>query len=341
MLTATGYLESRRQAAVGAKGAGRIKDLLFDEGTIVKKGDLLAVLEHDDLAAMLDYRQVMVEQAQADLAQARRQLEQRERDFGREQEIHRRGAGTHAALDTVETDFHTAKIRVDALSAAVRAAQAQARETEQAIRNMHVYAPFDGTVIGKDAEVGETIMPGGMGAASGRGSVATLADLGALEVDTDVKEDYLAQLHKGQPAEVAVDAVPQQRYRGRLREIIPLGDRTRGIVKVKVAVLDADERLFPELSATVHFLPEEAQNEAGSTATGLFVPQSALVTAEGGTFVWRLKDERCEQVSVTAVGDANEGLVRVEGDLAAGDTVLVEPPVDLTSDTRIVAEGLH
>jgi RND family efflux transporter MFP subunit len=340
VLTATGYLESRRQARVGAKGAGRIKDLLFEEGTKVKKGDLLAVLEHDDLIAMLDHRRVMVEQAQAELAQAKRQLNQKERDYGREQQIHRRGAGTDAALDTAETDFNLAKIRVEALSASVRAAEAQVREIEQSIRNMHVYAPFDGTVIDKDAELGETIMPGGMGAASGRGSVATVADLDALEVDTDVKEDFLAQLNRGQPAEVAVDAVPQRRYRGRLREIIPLGDRTRGIVKVKVAILDADEKLFPELSATVHFLPTDAEDQAGSDTKALFVPPAAVVTAEGGTFVWRLKLDRAQRVPVTRVGEPNEGLVRVEGELTGGDTVLIEPPADLNPEVRVVAEGL-
>ena len=122
---------------------------------------------------------------------------------------------------------------------------------------MFIYAPFDGTVVTKDAEKGESIMPGGMGASSGRGSVITLAKLDELEVDTDVKEDYLGQLHKGQPTQVVVDAVPDRRYKGRLREIIPMGDRTRGIVKVKVSILDPDERLFPELSATVHFLPDQ------------------------------------------------------------------------------------
>ena len=73
---------------------------------------------------------------------------------------------------------------------------------------MIVRAPFDGTVISKDAEVGESILPGGMGEASGRGSVVTIADLDHLEVDCDVKEDYISRVVAGAPAEVAVDAVP-------------------------------------------------------------------------------------------------------------------------------------
>ncbi len=335
VLTATGYLESRRQAAIGAKGAGRIAQLKFEEGSLVHKGDLLAVLEHNDLSAILESRKVAVEQAKAELAQAENLLKQRERDFGREQNVNKRGAGTQAALETAETDFHTAKARVDSMAAAVRAAEAHVREADEAIRDMHVYAPFDGTVISKDAELGETIMPGGMGAASGRGSVATLADLNALEVDTDVKEDYLAQLRRGQPADVVVDAAPDRRYRGRLREIIPIGDRTRGIVKVKVQVLDADERLFPELSATVHFLPEAQEASAGSAKQGLYVPVEAVVKTPDGAFVWRLSGEHAQRVTITPVGEPNEGLLLVEGALSGGDAIIVNAPADLTPETRL------
>ncbi|HEV3023087.1 MAG TPA: efflux RND transporter periplasmic adaptor subunit, partial [Pirellulales bacterium] len=337
VLTATGYLESRRQAAVGAKGAGRIWKLHFDEGSKVCRGDLLAVMEHDDLIALLESRKVAVEQAQADLDQAQLAMTQRERDYGREQNVNRKGAGTKAALETSETDFKTAKARLDAMAAAVRAAEAHVREAEVAIEHMHVYAPFDATVISKDAELGETIMPGGMGAASGRGSVATLADLNALEVDTDVKEDYLAQIRRGQPADVLVDAVPGHRFRGRLREIIPMGDRSRGIVKVKVEVLDADERLFPELSATVHFLPETDEKTAGDATQALYVPVSAVVRSESSVFVWRLAGERAVPVSVTLVGEPRDGLIQVEGALAGGELVLTDPPADLTGDTKVRA----
>jgi RND family efflux transporter MFP subunit len=263
-LTATGYLESRWQAAVGAKVPGRIANIPVEEGSKVKAGDVLAELEHSDLDAMLASRKVAVTHAQAELEEARFNLEQAARDLARERDIFQRNAGTRATLEQAETAQKAAAAVERARSAAVDAAKAAVIEAEEAVRNMFIYAPFDGTVLTKDAEKGESIMPGGMGASSGRGSVITLAKLDELEVDTDVKEDYLAQLHKGQPAEVAVDAAPDRRYQGRLREIIPMGDRTRGIVKVKVAILSPDERLFPELSATVHFLPDapEGKDEA-------------------------------------------------------------------------------
>ena len=222
------------------------------------------------------------------------------------------------------------------MRAALAAAQAHVREAEVSIHNMHVYAPFSGTVVAKDAELGETILPGGIGAASGRGSVATIADLDHLDVDTDVKEDYLSQIEKGQPAEIIVDAVPQQRYRGRLREIIPMGDRSRGIVKVKVSVLDPDDKLFPDLSATVHFLPQDGPAAASSETTATYIPAAAVVTRDGKAMVWRLNAEgQVDGVAVTVKAREKDGLVTIEGQLAGGDTVIVDPPPEIAAGMRV------
>lgn len=336
VLTATGYLESRWQASVGAKVAGRIESIPVEEGMRVRKGDVLAVIEHADLQASLLERKAAVEQAKADLADVEILAEQRARDLARERRLHAQGAGTQAALEAAETEDRVARARVVARQKAVELAEARVREVEEAIRNMYILAPFDGTVISKDAEVGETIMPGGMGLASGRGSVATVADLTQLEVDTDVKEDSLGELRKGQPAEVMVDAVPDKRYRGELREIIPMGDRSRGIVKVKVKILDPDERLFPELSATVNFLPLGEEAHAGQNSPQTYLPQAALVNDSGGHYAWKLLPSgQVRRVPVQPQGEPRDGLVPIEGALQGGDTVIVDPPAGLVDGARV------
>jgi len=338
VLTATGYLESRLQASVGARAPGRIAEIHFEEGLQVEAGQLLAILEHADLDAALAALKVAVQQAKAELAEAKNHLVQADRDRSRQRAIFAKGAGSAEELETAETAFEAATARVEALTAAVAGAEARVVEGQEAVRNMYVYAPFAGTVISKDAELGETIMPGGMGLASGRGSVATLANLDQLEVDTDVKEDYLSQLRKGQPAEVVVDAVADRRYRGQLREIIPMGDRSRGIVKVKVTVLDADERLFPELSATVHFLPRKEGGAAGeSTASKLVIlaPEKAIVRRDGDTFVWRVDEERVRRVLVKVQSEPKDGYVAIEGSLEGGEKVVVDAPEGLADGSRV------
>jgi RND family efflux transporter MFP subunit len=180
-------------------------------------------------------------------------------------------------------------------------------------------------------------MPGGMGASSGRGSVITLANLDELEVDTDVKEDYLGQLHVGQPAQVAVDAVTDRRYKGRLRAIIPMGDRTRGIVKVKVSILDPDERLFPELSATVNFLPDhrDAADADAAQEKGVFAPAAAIQGTGEDQYVWVLNENRVSKAAVKTIGEPRDGLVRVTGDLVGGEQAVTNPPPNLRPGAEV------
>jgi RND family efflux transporter MFP subunit len=335
-LTATGYLESRWQAAVGAKVPGRIAEIPVEEGSEVKAGDVLAELEHADLDAMLESRKVAVALAEAQVAEAKFNAEQAERDYAREQDVFKRNAGTQAALEKARTTRDANKTILQAREASVAAAKNAIREAEEAIRNMFIYAPFDGTVVTKDAEKGESIMPGGMGASSGRGSVITLAKLDELEVDTDVKEDYLGQIRKGQPTEVVVDAVPDRRYRGKLREIIPMGDRTRGIVKVKVAILNPDERLFPELSATVHFLPDQKEGEANlSERKAVFAPVAAIQGEGEEKFAWVVENNRVRKVAVTTKGDPEDNLIEVASPFTGGESLVTAPPPGLKDGEQV------
>jgi RND family efflux transporter MFP subunit len=335
VLSATGYLESRYQTSVGAKSPGRIWKILFEEGDEVREHQLLAELEHQDLDAMLESRKASKLQAEADLAETKTNLAQKERDLKRETAVRQKGAGAEAALEAAQTAFATARIRVQALEAAVALAESHVNEALVAIDDMKVYAPFAGTILTQDADRGETIMPGGMGAASGRGSVATLADLKSLEVDTDVKEDYLSRIHRGQPAEVMVDAVEGVRYKGQVRQIIPIGDRSRGIVKVKVEVLEPDERLFPDLSATVNFLPDAAERSAGALAREVFAPAAAVVSRDGESFVWKITGDRLDKIIVKTEGEPHDGVVRIVAGLAGGETVVVDPSPDFQSGGRI------
>jgi multidrug efflux pump subunit AcrA (membrane-fusion protein) len=159
-----------------------------------------------------------------------------------------------------------------------------------------------------------------------------------LEVDTDVKEDYLGGLEKGQPAEVAVDAVPNRRYQGRLREIIPMGDRTRGVVKVKVSILDPDERLFPDLGATVHFQPAKSERPADAGEKKLFVNHAAIIREGNREFVWRLEQGKVVQVTVESEGDAKDGLTLITGAIRSGERVVLDPSPELAEGMKVRVE---
>lgn len=335
LLSAKGYIRSHNQAEIGAKMPGRVEAIMVEEGSRVKKGDVLAVLEHNDLKAQLLSREGMLLRTQAELEEAQADLHLKELRARRRTQLQSRGTVTGEELEQVLADRNMAEAQVHALEASLKVQEAMVKESLQLIEYMSIRAPFDGTVTKKGAEVGETILLGGMGAASGRGSVATLADLDRLEVETDIAETYLSRIVVDQPAEISVTAVPGRHYRGRLDRIIPMGDRTRGTIKVMVEVLDPDQHLFPELVATVHFLPDKAVNNPNAGKTFLFVPKAALMEENGHAQVWVVDAQGTVRRRRVAVVESTDDLARVEKGLTAGESVILQPPKTLSEGEQV------
>ena len=333
-VVATGYIESRRQAKIGARATGRIEELNVEEGSRVTHDQVIAVLEHADMKAALAATEATLRRARAELSEQQVEIDRTTSDLERARNLYESKASSKSNFDDAQFAYNAAVARSESKAAAVELAEARVREAEQQIENMYVRAPFNGTVISKDAELGESILPGGLGEGSGRGSVVTIADLEHLEVDCDVKEDYISRVRIGQPAEVAVDAVPDRRYAGQVRQVIPMGDRARATIKVKVEILDADERLFPEMSSTVYFLPDETADEEAPERR-LFCPSAAVITQEGQYYVWLLDAEQQVQPVEVQVGAERDGRVEILSGLSGGEQVVVGPPAELRAGQRV------
>jgi len=337
LLSAKGYLKSRFQAMIGAKVPGRVERMYVEEGSKVKKGQVLAVLEHNELKAVLASRKAMVAQNDAQLREAQTDLKQKEREAIRARRLYSQKTIAVEELQKAETAREMAVAKVGGTEAALRLHAANVEETEETIRTMSLYAPFDGTVVEKQGEEGEVITPSAMNSSIGRSAVVTLASLEKMEVETDVAENLLSRVALGQPAEISVSAVPSKHYRGRLRQVIPMGDRTRGTVKVKVEILDPDEHLFPELVATVHFLPDKALNNPDAARPFVYVPKAAVFEENGHAFAWVVGSGSRVSKRQVEVAVTNDELARVESGLKAGEAVVLNPPKTLRDNESVTA----
>ena len=328
VVVATGYLGSQRQARIGARAAGRINIVLFEEGDVVEKDQLLAELDHKDMDASLAAAAASVDRSKALLAEQSVMIEQSKAAWQRAQRLKKSGL-SESEYDQARFAYKAALAKFESMKTEIELARAQRSQSEQLRENMFIRAPFNGTVISKDAEVGESIMPGGMGGGSGRGSVATIADLNNLEIECDVQEDFISRISVNQEAEIAVDAVPDKKYYGKVRMVIPMGDRARATIKVKVAIEDADELLFPEMSGTVFFLPADDELEA-SDEPRIFAMTSAVVSdGDGETMVWVVDDEKRARSIMVEVGEQKESETEIVNGLDGKERVIVRPPEEL------------
>ncbi|GIW88602.1 MAG: acriflavin resistance protein [Isosphaeraceae bacterium] len=343
ILTAKGYIRSFQQAKIGVKTPGRIAKLFVKEGMRVQEGDPLAELEHTELDAQLASRRLMLARSEAELAEAEVDYEFKAAKARRAERLR---ALNQMSIDEAEQAISAAQIaarRIESLKAAIEYQKAQIHEIEVAIADMIIRAPFSGTVTEKAAEVGETVMIGGLGGNSGRGAVVSLANLDDLEVETDIEERALGllkdpKLYPDQPqeAEIQVLAFPEMRYRGVLDRVVPLGDRARGTVKVYVKIKNPDARLFPELVANVSFLREGSQAAAGTVQTSLYISPASVVERDGRTYAWVVDGENVAHERLIEGRRDGERFLVVSG-LRANERVIVNPDLSKLRDGQPVS----
>jgi HlyD family secretion protein len=351
VLVATGYVVARRSSEVGVKTGGRLARLQFEEGTRVRKGEIIAQIEHAEIDAQLEASRRQVAEAEAQLVQAHATRDEDLRALERQRALAKDGITTDAALTAAQAAAAVSTARVHSAEAAIASARARVKVTEEAIENANVRAPFDGVVIKKRAEVGETVSPFGVAGQAARegGAIATIADLSELEVQTEVSENSVAKLTPAMAAEVKLQAYQDRVYKGRLRQIFPSADRAKSIVEVRVTILDADQRVKPEMTTSVTFQERRAaEKQTGVTPGSDVAPAAAApvilvpkrtVTAQGGqSIVWVVSNGTVARRAVTLGADRLDQ-VEVKSGVVPGEVVVVNPPAGLTDRGPVRVKG--
>jgi RND family efflux transporter MFP subunit len=324
-VTANGYVVARTRASVSAKVAGRLAFLGVSEGSRVSKGEVIARLENADYQAQVAQAQAAVASARADSIEAAADRDQMEREAQRLRTIHaqNRELVAQQEVDQAETRATQSAARAQSAAARLVAAAAGLRYASAAFDNTVIRAPFSGTVLRKEAEVGEVVAPS-VGGGLTRGAVVTMADLGTLEVEVDVNEAYIARVRNGQAARITLDAYPDTGFRGAVRQVVPTADRQRATVQVKVAITDHDPRILPEMGARVDFLEPDTLRATGNAPAPpvIRLPAAAVREDQGQSIVWLVRQGRLERRPVQA-GPVSGGFREIRSGLAGGEMLLV------------------
>jgi len=322
VLTASGYVVARRKAAVASKGTGRLVFLGVEEGDTVKKGQVVARLEDEDVMAALRRAREDLRVAEADLKEAERSL-QRNKALLEKQLI-------------APAEYDAAEARYKRVVASIERARFAVREAEVAVQNTRIIAPFDGTVVNKNADIGEIMAPLA-GAASSRAAVVTIADLSSLEVEADVSEANLTRVFPEQPCEITLDAYPDYHYAAFVSKIVPTADRAKATVQVKIRFKSYDRRVLPEMSAKIAFLPKGA-DEAAQMKPVLTIPAAAVATRDGKQVVYQIKDDKAVEVPVV-VGQEMGILMEIKGGLKTGDKVIARVDDNIKPGAKVTLKS--
>jgi len=338
ILTANGYVVPRLKASVSSEVGGRLAALYVEEGDTAKAGQVLGVLRNDDFKAQIRADEARAATAKANIARARAELERGKIELRRQKEVVEKGLGAQTSLDDAQNRVAVAEAELAASEAMENEAVASLQIARENLEKTFIKAPFAGTVLRKEAEVGEIVSPLPANGGLTRGAIVTMADLTSSEMVVDVNEGYVARVREGLSAEVELDAYQGVRFPARVRQIVPTADRQKATVQVKVSFDAPDPRILPEMGGKVYFMQADEVASSGAPSAIVLVPTTAVAQADGRSIVWVVKDGRVAQRPVELLGPVGDK-TRIGAGLAGGETIVVSVPEGLKDGARVTVAG--
>lgn len=283
-VAATGRINVNTRSDISPEVSARVLRVLVREGDSVKEGDLLIELdsrqaaanlsqllaaEHEAVAKSAQQSQINAPLAQLNLMQAQTAFEVAQRDHQRAKELVSKGFysqqkldDTQKLLDTSKSAYENAKLQaqantptgVEAKLAQTRLEQAQSalRLSQAQLARHRILAPYDGVVLARYAEPGNTTQVGK--------PMLSLAASGAPRIDASIDEKNLHILSMGMPAKATTDAFPGQVFDAQLKYISPSVDAQKGTVDIRLEITKAPTFLKPDMTVSVELIGKSRSN---------------------------------------------------------------------------------
>lgn len=326
-VVASGRLENVSRSEIGSQISGVVLERRVDEGQQVQAGDVLLVIQSDDLKAQVreaenairELRQVRYPQAQVDLKSAELQLQQATREAKRRQntepgvlsveekeqaiEAERLARNALAAARLTAQSLAPGQVEERTLIERLNALKAQLAKTE-------VRAQVSGTILTRDVDVGDVVQPGQ--------TLFSLAVDGPTQILVPLDEQNLPYLALGQSAQVIADAYPNQPFSAQVNFIAPRIDPERGTVDVKLAVNPVPEFLRQDMTVSVNI-------ETAKRNQAIVINNDALLNIRGQQAeVWVVRDQKLQRQAVK-LGLKSTIQSEIIGGLKVGDQILRDP----------------
>jgi HlyD family secretion protein len=325
-VTASGTLSALVTVQVGSQVSGRLKEILVDFNSQVKKDEVIARIDPQIFEANLAQARANHLAARANLRRSEVQVIEMERQYERTKTLGARNLIAQAEVDTAEANRDSAKAQVEASRAAVAQSEASLKQSQVNLGYTTIVSPINGVVISRSVDVGQTV------AASLQAPTLFIIaeDLRKMQVNTSVAEADIGRLEAGMDATFVVDAYPNDRFRGTVRQIRNAPTTTQNVVTYD-AVIDVENpelKLRPGMTANVTFIYAKVDD-------GIRVPNAALrfrppterktAAPAGAKTVYVLDGDRPRAV-VVKTGVSDGSVTEIKEGLEEGQLVITNAP---------------
>lgn len=300
------------ETGIYARANAFVKSLRVDMGSVVRRGDTLALLDMPDVTEQLRQARATLDQAEATAALARSTL-------ARWRTLNDKGVVTPQEFDEKQASANVA-------DASVRAAQANVASLREVLRFGALVAPFSGIVTSRSIDIGTLVSAG---AVTGNKALLTLVQLDTLRVMLSVPQSTAAQVHIGQPASVIIHELGDLVFKGTVALTSRAMDPATRTLLTEIHIVNADRKLLPGMFAHVTLTVPAA-------GAGIRIPATALIIRADGPQVARVEDGVVHMAKIGLGRDFGSTLEVFSG-VDVGAQLIVNPSEQLADGARVRA----
>lgn len=339
VLEASGYVTARLQATVSSKYTGQVTKVFIEEGILVEKDQLLAKLDDTTQLAQIALSKAQLGATASRLNEVKVNLQEAELTYNRTIELAGKNLASQSDLDSTRLAVSALKARLASLGSEIEVGDKSLAIQQQYLSDTEIRAPFAGVVIAKAAQPGEMISPVSAGGGFTRTGICTIVDMASLEIEVDVNESYINRVTSGQPVTAVLDSYEDWQIPAKVITIIPTADRNKATVRVRIAFLESDTRILPDMGVKVSFLDDSPKQASTKILVGVLVPGNSVTSLNNESVVFVVDGDIVER-RVVRVGGRQGSARNITAGLAVGEKVITDLSealiASLDNDQRVI-----
>ncbi|HEY1583704.1 MAG TPA: efflux RND transporter periplasmic adaptor subunit [Chthoniobacterales bacterium] len=263
-VSATGKIQPETEVKISPEVAGEIIDLPVEDGTEVKKGDLLLKIRPDSYKALLEQQQAAISTAESVSGQQKAAVEKSEQDLKQAKDLYQKKLISQTEMLAAQTTYDAAKSMYQSGLHSIEGAKASSSQARDQLSKTTIFSPLDGVVTVLNSKLGERVVATNQFAGT---EVMRVADLNRMQAVVDVNENDVVHVKRGDSAQVSIDAYGDRKFSGKVEEIANTG-KTTGTgtqeevtnFEVKIQLNEHQMRLRPGLSCTADIQTDKVNN---------------------------------------------------------------------------------
>ncbi len=332
-ITASGTINPLSTVSVGSQASGRIAEIYVDYNSVVKKGQLLALIDQENAKATVQQREAALEIAKAQVDVEENNIKYYKKALNRISKLNASKYSTEKDLEAAERDYDNAVAQLALEQAQVKQAQASLNSAQTELSYTEIKAPVDGIVISKAVEVGQTVA-----ASFETPELFSVAeDLTKMQIEASVVEADIAKVKEGQKVRFTVDSYADDYFYGTVTQVRNEATTTSNVVTytVVIGIDNSDMKLKPGMTANVEIITAEEKGVmlVPNQALRFYIDDSDTAKRYKDRGVWIIKNGHPERVTVKIGVSDDDNTQILESTLKIGDEVIVSKELS-AADTQ-------